>query len=113
MNPQNLLGYAALAMAALGSWYLVRTLQTPEVEPATRNTQADSFDLKSARVLGTGEDGSFLYEIAAEYGEQWPSEEIELRNLQIRYTPDASVPWTLNADTATIGSNQERLVLSG
>ena len=113
MNPRNLLGYAVLVLAALGSWYLAGTLQTPEAEPATRNTHSDSFYLRSARVLGTDAQGNLLYEIEAEYAEQLPNEEIEFHNVRISYTPEASVPWTLNADTATIGKDRERLVLDG
>ena len=113
MSARNLLGFALLAIAAAGSWFLTRSLQPPEVEEASRNTRSSGFYLRSARMLGTDSQGDLLYEIEAEYAEQLPNEEIEFRNVRISYSPDATVPWTLNADTAVIGRNQEQVVLTG
>lgn len=113
MNARNLPLLVALILAAVGSWYLAATLRRPDIAPAPRNTHSDSFYLRSARVLGTNETGDPLYEIKAEYAEQLPNEEIQFQNVRISYTPEATVPWTLNADTATVGRNQERVILSG
>ena len=41
-----------------------------------------------------------MYEIEAEYAEQQDDNEVELQNVEINYTTEANVPWTLNADTA-------------
>lgn len=113
MNARNAVGFVLLAFAAAGSWYLTATLREPELDQAPRNTQGEGFYLRSARILGTDPDGAPLYEIEAEYAEQLPNEDIRFENVRIRYSPDAAVPWTLNADTALVGRNQERLVLSG
>jgi len=113
VNARNLLGFTLLVLAAVGSWYLTGSLRAPEVEQTPRSTASEGFYLRSARVFGTNTDGKPLYEIEAEYAEQLPNEEIEFQNVRITYSPEAAVPWTLNADTATIGRNQERLVLSG
>ena len=113
MSARNVLGFALLVLAAIGSWFLTMSLRPPEVAEAPRNARSDGFYLRSARVLGTDPQGEPLYEIEAEYAEQLPSEEIKFRNVRISYSPDATVPWTLNADTAVIGRNQERVVLSG
>jgi lipopolysaccharide export system protein LptC len=113
MSARNVLGFALLVVAAAGSWFLKVSLQPPEVEETSRNTRSGGFYLRSATMLGTDANGELLYEIEAEYAEQLPNEEIEFRNVRISYSPEATVPWTLNADTAVIGRNQERVVLTG
>jgi LPS export ABC transporter protein LptC len=113
MNAKGALGFAMLVLAAAGSWYLTASLREPETDQTPRNTQGDGFYLRSARMLGTSPDGDPLYEIEAEFAEQLPNEDIQFQNVRISYSPDATVPWTLNADTALIGRNQDRLVLSG
>jgi LPS export ABC transporter protein LptC len=113
MSAKGALGFAILVVAAGGSWYLTASLREPEADQAPRNTHADGFYLRSARILGTNPGGDPLYEIEAEYAEQLPNEDIQLENVRISYSPDATVPWTLNADTALIGRDQERVVLSG
>jgi lipopolysaccharide export system protein LptC len=113
MSARNVLGFLLLVVAAAGSWFLTVSLQPPETEQTARNTRSQGFYLRSARMLGTDADGDLLYEIEAEYAEQLPNEEIEFRNVRISYSPEATVPWTLNADTAVIGRNQERVVLTG
>lgn len=113
MRARNVFGFAVLSLAAAGSWFLAGSLREPELDDSPRNAFGDGFYLKSARILGTGDEGGLLYEIVAEYAEQKENEEIAFQNVQISYSPDASVPWTLSADTATIGRNQERVILSG
>ena len=113
MSARNVLGFLLLVVAAAGSWFLTISLQPPEIEQTARNTRSQGFYLRSARMLGTDADGDLLYEVEAEYAEQLPNEEIEFRNVRISYSPEATVPWTLNADTAVIGRNQERVVLTG
>jgi len=113
MNARNLLGFAALALAAAASWYMTQSLRQPAPETAVRSTTGESFYLRSARVLGTNEAGELFYEIEAEYARQLPNEEIQFQNVHINYSPEASIPWTLNADSATISKNQERVILSG
>jgi lipopolysaccharide export system protein LptC len=113
MSARNVLWFVLLAVAAAGSWFLTISLQPPQDEEAARNTRSQGFYLRSARMLGTDADGDLLYEIEAEYAEQLPNEEIEFQDVRISYSPEAAVPWTLNADTAVIGRNQERVVLRG
>jgi LPS export ABC transporter protein LptC len=113
MSARNLFGLTLLVLAAAGSWYLAVSLRPAEVDEAPRNTRSEGFYLRSARMLGTDQEGALLYEIRAEYAEQLPNEEIEFQNVRINYSPDATVPWTLSANTALIGRNQERVVLRG
>lgn len=110
---RNVFGFALLSAAAAGSWFLAGSLREPEPDDSATNAFSDGFYLKSARILGTGDQGNLLYEIVADYAEQKENEEIEFQNVQISYSPDAAVPWTLHADTATLGRNQERVILSG
>lgn len=102
-----------LTAAALGSWYLAQTFSGTEVTHTISDTGTDGFYLRSARILGTDQNGQLLYEIEAEYAEQQENRDIEMQNVRIRYSTGANVPWTINADLATINESQDRLRLSG
>ena len=108
-----MIAFAALLLAAVGSWYVARNLgETPIVETSGHATPTGYY-LRSARILGTGVDGRLLYEIEADYAEQRDGEDITFQNVRIRYLDGADVPWVLNADIATISQNPERVILKG
>lgn len=113
MRGRNAAGIGALAILAAGSWYLATSLRQPEISDDSGNTFSGGFYLRSARILGMGDEGGLLYEILAEYAVQKENAQIEFQNVQISYSPATSIPWTLNADTATISENQERVILEG
>lgn len=102
-----------MLLLAAGSWYLARSLQSEDQEVSNSEMLKSGFYLKSARILGTGEDGRLLYEIEADYAEQQENEEIELQNVQLNYSAESEVPWTLNADRALVGDQRDRVTLSG
>ncbi len=103
----------ALSAAAIGSWYLARSFSDAEITRTISDTGTDGFYLRTARILGTDASGALLYEIEAEYAEQQVNRDIEMQNVRIRYSAGAEVPWTINADLATISENQDLLRLSG
>ena len=105
--------YTVLAIAALGSWYLTR--QKPGYDPAGTPVDPEhrGFYLKNARILGTASDGALLYEIEADHAEQVDDVSIAFTNVRLFYSPDADVPWTVVADSATIRNDQRRVFLSG
>ena len=112
ISPRNAIVLGTLVAAALGSWYLARQNQgQAAVEPA--DVTHRGYYLKSARILGTGEDGSLLYEIRAERAEQQDAERIAFTNVLINYSPASEVPWSVNADTATIAPEMNRVLLRG
>ena len=113
MNPKNILTICGLLIIAVASWYLARGNQAAEITNTISDTAFGGFYLRSARILGTDEDGQLLYEIEAEYGEQRENNEIELQNVRINYSSRANVPWTINADVAVISDNLGLLRLSG
>ena len=116
MSARNVITFVMLLFTAVGSWYLASTLQTTEITQSVANSAGDGFYLRSARILGTDEQGQFLYEIEAEFAEQQPNGEVELHNVRISYSPSAEIPWTINADKATINNadpDQTRILLSG
>jgi lipopolysaccharide export system protein LptC len=113
MSARGMIGFAALLLVALGSWYVARQLGKTEVVDTTGSAISDGYYLKSARILGTGEDGHLLYEIEADYAEQQDGQDIAFQNVQIRYSDGANVPWVLNADAATIHQNSGRVILKG
>ncbi len=113
MSSRSIVLYVILAIAALGSWHLSR--QKPGYDPA--GIPVDSvhrgFYLKNARILGTATDGALLYELEADHAEQVDEVSIAFTNVRLFYSPDADVPWTVVADSATIRNDQRRVFLSG
>jgi lipopolysaccharide export system protein LptC len=112
-SARNIFALFALFVAAIGSWFLARSLQTPEVSRTISSVENDGFYLRSARILGTDSGGNLLYSIEAEYAEQQTNKDIEMQNVEIRYSAGAEVPWTISADTAIIREDQSLLRLSG
>jgi len=113
MNARNITTLTVLLLVAFGTWYLARSLQPDEITETVSDGLGDGFYLKTARILGTDEEGNLLYEIEADFVEQQKNNEIAMQNVQISYSPDSRVPWTINADTATISEDQSLLRLSG
>jgi lipopolysaccharide export system protein LptC len=113
MTAKNITAFTLLLIVASGSWYLARSLQVVEVTETVSNGSGDGFYVKSARILGTDEQGELLYEIEAEFIEQQQNKEIEMQNVRISYSVDSSVPWTIIADEATISENQQLVYLRG
>lgn len=113
MSPRATVLLALLIVGALGSWYLSRTgLDGGEISLVADQVHRGYY-LKSARILGTGSDGSLLYEIEAVHAEQQTDNRIEFSEVHIRYSPESDVPWTVDADTATIYPDQQRILLEG
>lgn len=102
-----------LLSGAIASWYLAQSLTTTEpAEPARSNFESGYY-FKNARILGTGPDGQLLYEIRADYARQQEDQAIKFEQVQINYSESASVPWTIDAESATISDDQQQIKLSG
>ena len=113
MNARNIFTIAVLSLAAIGSWYLARSFTVTEITQTVSDGGSGGFYLRAARILGTNQYGELLYEIEAEYAEQTADRSIEMQNVQIKYATGSQVPWTINADAATISENQDQMRLSG
>lgn len=113
MTARNIIGLSLLLAAAAGTWYVADSLSRSPSAENGGGTLKSGYYLKSARILGTGDEGKLLYEIEAEYAEQRDDDEIAFENVRVRYSPESSVPWTLTADQARITGDRERLTLSG
>ena len=105
--------FATLTIAAAGSWYLARTDNADDVEGPPLDTSHRGYYLKSARILGTDPDGNLLYEIHAERAEQTQVDVVEFTDVNIRYSIDREVPWVVDAETATIRYDEQRVQLRG
>ena len=113
MKARNITTFTVLLFVAFGTWYLARSLQTVEITETVSDGSGDGFYLKSARILGTDEQGQLLYEIEADFVEQQKNNEIAMQNVKISYSAGSQVPWTIKADAATISEDQNLLRLSG
>jgi lipopolysaccharide export system protein LptC len=113
MNARNTTTFTVLLFVAVGTWYLASSLQSAEDTETVANGGGDGFYLKSARILGTDQDGQLLYEIEADFISQQESNEIAMQNVQISYSEGSAVPWTITADEATISEDQSQVRLSG
>ena len=105
--------FIVLTAAALASWYLARSDRAVETDERPHDTLYQGYYLKSARILGTSEDGSLLYEIEAVHAEQQARDRIEFTDVRVRYSPDANVPWIVHADEATLREGEPRIALRG
>ncbi len=113
MSARSGLVLIVLVTAALGSWYLARQNLEQAAPPAYDTTGYRGYYLKSARILGTGPDGALLYEIDAERAEQQSDNRIEFSDVRIQYSPQSEVPWTIDADLATLHPDRQRVLLRG
>ncbi len=113
MSIRNAAWLIVLSTAALGSWYLAGTGDDSGPPAAVAEAPYRGYYLESARILGTGPSGDLLYEILADRAEQRAGEAIEFTDVRIRYSPATEVPWTVDADTATIQPELERVLLRG
>jgi len=113
MHPRTTLLLIVLLAAALGSWYLSRS-KTPAYDSGLPlDSVYRGYYLKQARILGTGSDGTLLYEIEADRAEQQEDDRIEFTTVRIRYSPESDVPWVVNADRATLREGAPQITLSG
>lgn len=113
MNARTLVLYAVLIVAAAGSWYIARDPEPPAAASAATEMPYRGFYLKDARILGTGADGALLYELTAERAEQTDEHSVRFENVRLHYSPEADVPWTVNADEAVVRDDQRLVTLSG
>ena len=111
MNFRTAVLIAVLAVAAAASWYLTRH-NRGAATPQPQNIVNRGYYLKSARILGTGPDGTLLYEIRADRAQQKADESIEFTDVSVRYSPQSDVPWTLSADSAIIATMVVLSILS-
>ena len=99
-DARDILMMILLASGAIASWYLGR----PHAEePAAVSELGDrhrGYYLKSARILGTGSEGELLYELRAREAEQLDESSVSFTDVQINYSPQSDVPWSVDADTA-------------
>ena len=113
MSPRTIILIVVLTAAALGSWYLARSNRPADPGAVTVDRSQQGYYLKSARILGTGEDGHLLYEIEAEHAQQEAQDRIEFTGVRIRYSPAADVPWVVHADAATLRQGDPKIALRG
>jgi len=113
ISPRNFALLTVLTAGALGSWYLARPDRTGDDDELPYEPVNRGYYLKSARILGTGENGDLLYEIQAEHAEQQTDKRVEFTDVRVRYSPDSDIPWTVNADAATLTEGSPRITLRG
>ena len=113
MRPRAITLIFLLTAGAIGSWYLARSNSPAVLDDLAYVPAHHGYYLKQARILGTGVDGSSLYEIEAEYAEQQEDDSIEFTEVRIRYFPDSGVPWVVNADEATLREGSPTMILRG
>jgi lipopolysaccharide export system protein LptC len=112
MNPRITAAIGVLVVAAIVSWYIAR-----EDDVIATNQEGDGaylgYYLTDARILGTDEDGTLLYEIRADRAEQQRDDSIVFSDVKIEYSPATDVPWTISAESAAIYPAEKRIFLEG
>lgn len=113
MSPKNVVLFSVLTAGAIGSWYLARQDTPDEIDGSQFDSAYRGYYLKSARILGTSESGDLLYQIEADRAEQRSDRRIDFTDVRIRYSPDTEIPWTVDADEATLREGSPRVTLRG
>jgi len=113
LDTRNAITMVFLAAAAVGSWQLGRSPIEGEVQEPASEGPALGFYLKSPRILGTNKDGTLLYKIEAQYAKQLANNDIELQEVNLRYSAKTNVPWMIKANVAIISQDQKLLNLQG
>lgn len=113
MRPRSTTFIVVLTIAALGSWYISRSKTPSSTDQPILETLNRGYYIEEARILGTGEDGSLLYEIEAERAEQQTDKRIEFSAVRIQYSPTSAIPWTVAANSATLREGAPRIILQG
>lgn len=113
MSPRLVFLFVLLLVAALASWYVARDDRDSAPPTAADARLSGGYYLEDARILGTAEDGSMLYEIRAKFAEQQSDERILFSTVEIEYSPETDIPWSITADTALLAPDEPRLQLEG
>lgn len=113
IGTRDLLTIAVLAVGAISTWFLTRSDQVDESDTVSFDSAQRGYYLKSARILGTGPDGKLLYELRAREAEQLDDDQVSFTDVQINYSPQSDVPWSIDADTAMIHADEQRVLLEG
>lgn len=106
--------FAALAVAALATTWLVFRNPAPEVETTAGPRLGLGYYVRDARLTGSGPDGRILYRVSAVAAEQLLADgTITLREVAVDYEPAAQVPWKLRADRGQIPPDRNIIELTG
>lgn len=113
IRPREIVTISILAAAAMASIYAARTPGDAQDEAAAAERPHRGYYLKSARILGTGPNGKLLYELRASEAEQLDQDRIAFTDVHLDYSPQSDVPWSVDADSATIYAGDKRVILEG
>lgn len=113
MSPRTATLIVLLTAGALASWHLSRSKTATNNDDTVSDPAHRGYYLKQARILGTGPDGSLLYEIEAEHAEQQEDKRVQFTDVRINYSPESGVPWMVNADQAILQDGAPRIALRG
>ncbi len=113
IDAKTALGFSVLVLAAFGSWYLASVDDVEEEVTTLSESITRGYYLRSARIFGTGTDGELVYEIVAEYAEQLANQTVTFSEVNVRYSDDSDIPWSVDADTALIDPDLPVIQLSG
>jgi len=112
-SPRNVIVLSVLTAGAMASWYLARSDKDGDTGAPSFDATQRGYYLRSARILGTGPDGELLYELQAGHAEQTGDDRVSFTDVRLNYSPQSEVPWTVNADSATIHQDEQLVLLHG
>ena len=111
MSPREIAATVVLTAGAVTSGYLSLSSGDEDAAPPSLDASHRGYYLRSARILGTAPDGSLLYELQAREAEQLGQDRIAFSDVHIDYSPQSDVPWSVDADRATIHTKEPTMVL--
>jgi LPS export ABC transporter protein LptC len=104
--------FVVLLAAAATSWLMRPITEPTDVVARTTGTRRVYY-MNDAVFSGLDEQGRIIYRVAASRIEgSEEADELDLRDVEIRYVPDLEVPWLIRARSARTDAQRKILELS-
>lgn len=114
MNPRLWLAILVLALAAAGTWWLLRRVTPPSVPPPASPTHVPDYTVTGATVTTLNQQGKPQAVMTAPRMVHHPDDDsVEVFDPRIRYFVSGSPPWHISADHALLPSGGRLVELAG
>lgn len=111
--PRTILAFILLLAVALASTYLLSSLREDDETPDEPRLSL-AYYLDNARLTGTGQDGSILYQVTTKRAAQPRNQDrIRLQRVRMVYGPPTALPWELRANRGYIPAAADVIELHG
>ena len=113
LEPRKILYFAVLLAGAVSSSLIVIDMWDDDDKPAKPELSL-AYYLDSAELIGTGPDGSIVFQVWTDRAEQMRGDDsVNLNKLRMVYGPADGQPWELTANSGRIPADASIIELRG